>query len=90
MNTEILLFFYSYNSLDYWFRQIATYLHQKQIECKVKKYDRTIEIGNIKLIFAHLEDKIAMTIGRHNCKSFFGLEVKLEKDFEGTLKEILS
>lgn len=90
MEDTRILCFNNYSSLNYWFKDIVQFFRIKNINCKVRILEREIIINNIKLVFIPEYKIEKVRIGRNTSKIFADLENELEKDFIGTLKEILN
>lgn len=86
---EIILFFYNDRIKRYWISKVARYLQDKR---QIRYfYNKKIFINdNLCLHFVSQYEQEKMLLGRHNVKCYYDTEELFEKDFEGTLKEILN
>lgn len=87
---EKVLIFYNYNRREYWFKYISSYLREKQISAKIFSSKKEILINNNIFYFVTSENLKDFIRGRRYIKIYCNMDYHLEKDFNKTLKEILS
>ena len=87
---EKILIFYNYNIREYWFKYIVSYLKKKQINAKIFSSKKEILINNNTIYFVPSENLKDFIRGRRYIKIYCNMDYHLEKDFNKTLKEILS
>ena len=78
---ERILFFDTERGKAYWYDYICHYITERNIPIKAKRYERTIEIGKIKLFFRHITDKEQMLRGRKYYRAYYNFERELDYDF---------